>query len=602
MVRGGTDFRKQAGISRKKRTGPVNKWKKQKVDTQPYVIDMVVESSSGEVDEVPGLSEQNETVSESKIHVVSDTPDDNTNPYYPEYKYPTGYRFFDMDIMSNIVAIVACPHCCCLSLTLLEIKKQGLAFQLKLICTGDNCTWSYICWTSKKKSRNFDVNRRIFYSMRRIGNGYQGLKKFLMLMNHPPPMTEKNYRKTSSVFNKSVKHVAKMVMHEAAEEIHSSNSFENDIVDTAVSVDGTWQKRGFTSYNGAVAAISITTGRILDVEAMSRYCQGCVNIEKHKHNEHLYERLKKDHECMKNHEGSAPKMEVSGVQRIFSRSIETNKLRYTEYYGDGDSKSFKEVENVYPGIVVVKKECIGHVQKRVGTGLRKLKKTEKHLGKLGLVDHVIDRLQNYFGMAVRSNVGDIVKMKKAIYAAWCHVCSSEKRNYHVHCPAGADSWCTYQLDIANKTNLYVHGKGLPDEVIKHVKPIFDSLSNDQLLSKCLHGKTQNQNESFNTLIWKRTPKDRFVKLKQFEIAVYDAAAHFNIGNLATLLVYDYVNIERGYFTTNGCINDNQYRIKNARRQSTGSSKVHRRYLRGMKKSKSDKTKKAEGKVYGAGKF
>ena len=107
---------------------------------------------------------------------------------------------------------------------------------------------------------------------------------------------------------------------------------------------------------------------------------------------------------------------------------------------------------MYPGIVVVKKECIGHVQKRVGTRLRKLKKTEKHLGKLGLVDHVIDRLQNYFGMAVRSNVGDIVKMKKAIYAAWCHVCSSEKRNYHVHCPAGADSWCTYQLDIANKTN------------------------------------------------------------------------------------------------------------------------------------------------------
>ena len=67
------------------RTGPVNKWKKQKVDTQPDVIDMVVESSSAEVDDqVPGLSKQNETVSESKVNVVSDTPDDNTNPYYPE--------------------------------------------------------------------------------------------------------------------------------------------------------------------------------------------------------------------------------------------------------------------------------------------------------------------------------------------------------------------------------------------------------------------------------------------------------------------------------------------------------------------------------------
>ena len=92
---------------------------------------MVVESSSVEVDDqVPG---QNETVSESKINVVSDTPDDNTNPYYPEYKYPTGYRFIAMDIIYNIVAVVACPHCCCLSLTLSEIKKQGLTFRFKLI-------------------------------------------------------------------------------------------------------------------------------------------------------------------------------------------------------------------------------------------------------------------------------------------------------------------------------------------------------------------------------------------------------------------------------------------------------------------------------------
>ena len=30
--------------------------------------------------------------------------------------------------------------------------------------------------------------------------------------------------------------------------------------------------------NGAVAAISIDTGRIIDVEVMSRYCQGCVNL------------------------------------------------------------------------------------------------------------------------------------------------------------------------------------------------------------------------------------------------------------------------------------------------------------------------------------
>ena len=44
-------------------------------------------------------------------------------------------------------------------------------------------------------------------------------------------------------------------------------------------------------------------------------------------------------------------------------------MPYTESYGDGDSKSFSRVQDVYQdsGITVEKKEYIGHVQKRVGT-------------------------------------------------------------------------------------------------------------------------------------------------------------------------------------------------------------------------------------------
>ena len=108
--------------------------------------------------------------------------------------------------------------------------------------------------------------------MRRIGNGYAGMKRFLFLMNHPSPMTEKNYRKLSSVYRNSVKEVAETVMQEAALEIYNKKhdaDYDDNIVDTGISADGTWHKRGFTSLNGAVAAISIETGRILDVEAMT---------------------------------------------------------------------------------------------------------------------------------------------------------------------------------------------------------------------------------------------------------------------------------------------------------------------------------------------
>ena len=83
------------------------------------------------------------------------------------------------------------------------------------------------------------------------------------------------------------------------------------------------------------------------MEARIRYCQGCINIEEFRGNADLYEDLKLDHVCKSNHEGSAGKMEVVGMERIFSRSIETRRLCYTDYNGDGDSKSFVSVQNIY---------------------------------------------------------------------------------------------------------------------------------------------------------------------------------------------------------------------------------------------------------------
>ena len=93
------------------------------------------------------------------------------------------------------------------------------------------------------------------------------------------------------------------------------------------------------------------------------------------------------------------------------------------------------------------------------------------------------------------------------------------------------------------------GKGLHPAVIKYVKGVFDDLSSDELSSKCLHGKTQNQNETFNGTIWTRIPNTNFVDFKVFELSVLDAVAHFNIGNLATLLIFDKLGIRIKYVLT-----------------------------------------------------
>ena len=49
-------------------------------------------------------------------------------------------------------------------------------------------------------------------------------------------------------------------------------------------------------------------------------------------------------------------MEPVGAKRIWERSEEKNNLRYTEFYGDGES--FTTVRETYTGIHVKKLECV----------------------------------------------------------------------------------------------------------------------------------------------------------------------------------------------------------------------------------------------------
>ena len=54
-------------------------------------------------------------------------------------------------------------------------------------------------------------------------------------------------------------------------------------------------------------------------------------------------------------------------------------LRYSDYIVDNDSKAYSEVvkSDPYPDVIVEKLECVGHIQKHLGTWLRKLKTSEK---------------------------------------------------------------------------------------------------------------------------------------------------------------------------------------------------------------------------------
>ena len=102
--------------------------------------------------------------------------------------------------------------------------------------------------------------------MRSCGQGFSSIEKFVTLMNMPTPVTKKSYNEFVKLMTEVVCTVANESMVDAARDIKNKADNPDVLVDTGVSVDGTWQRRGFASFNGNVAAISIDNGKVLDIE------------------------------------------------------------------------------------------------------------------------------------------------------------------------------------------------------------------------------------------------------------------------------------------------------------------------------------------------
>ncbi|GFS74441.1 uncharacterized protein TNCV_784781 [Trichonephila clavipes] len=73
-------------------------------------------------------------------------------------------------------------------------------------------------------------------------------------------------------------------------------------------VDGTWQKRGYTSLNGVVTVTSIDTGKVIDVDIISKYCTS-KNLPYH------------EKDCKRSYVGTSGAMEIQGASKILQRSL-----------------------------------------------------------------------------------------------------------------------------------------------------------------------------------------------------------------------------------------------------------------------------------------
>lgn len=135
-------------------------------------------------------------------------------------------------------------------------------------------------------------------------------------------------------------------------------------------------------------------------------------------------------------------------------------------------------------------------------------------------------------------------MKKAILASLYHKCSTDAKPQHEYCPAGADSWCGYQKAVAaQQLHNFKHPPAFDDEVKDLLQPIYEELTDEKLLERCLGANTQNNNESYNSCVWNIAPKHKFVGKQTLEIAALSAACIFNEGLLPILNVMEVMGVK-----------------------------------------------------------
>ena len=124
-------------------------------------------------------------------------------------------------------------------------------------------------------------------------------------MNLPPPVAKKAYNEHLIRIEKAALSHAEEVVQDAAhrlkEKIRQEQPDnivcgETDIAHVAVTVDGTWQKRGHSSKIGVIFVISVDTGEILDYEVKSLFCHECKAHSKMEKESEDHKQWKDNHE------------------------------------------------------------------------------------------------------------------------------------------------------------------------------------------------------------------------------------------------------------------------------------------------------------------
>ena len=190
---------------------------------------------------------------------------------------------------------------------------------------------------------------------------------------------------------------------------------------------------------------------------------------------------------------------------------------------------------------------------------------------------------------------------KCYYGSAIRSWSTNEAPDHQYCPEGESSWCKLQRANSTGQTPPAHRTTIPKAVGDVIKPVFDRLSEESLLQRCLKGSTKIEMSPYMQQCEIEALKVK-VESKTVETAIGLAVINFNDGAEPLADIMQEMGLDRGSYTVKGLRKRDYKRSYHAKLKTSEQGKKHRKRLRNIKKGLEDKRKQKEGPVYQAGAF
>ena len=174
-----------------------------------------------------------------------------------------------------------------------------------------------------------DINRRIVYAAAETGLGRENIAQLCEILNIPFSMAKETWNTHETALYDAHASVIKEELAKnrsearllAVEEQDIDDDDEKTPIPIAISFDGTWAKRGFTSNHGMGFVLSASTGNVLDYAVVSKICSQCQQ-NKSRMTKEEFDLWFQNHDCKGNFAGSSPSMETACAKAIWSKSLD----------------------------------------------------------------------------------------------------------------------------------------------------------------------------------------------------------------------------------------------------------------------------------------